>query len=82
MSSAIAVPTGKAGAIRITVPPLAMLDPFENTPKEDLDTCFCAIGELTAFANIAACAQKLGSIQKKDAASKSGKKPDSSKSKN
>lgn len=82
VSSAIAVPTGKAGAIRISVPPLAMREPFENAPKEDLDACFRAIGELTAFANIAACAQKLGSIRKQDAANKSGKRSNGSKSKN
>lgn len=43
----IAVQTGKAGALRIEVPPLKVQEPFEATPKSDLTKCFEAISRLS-----------------------------------
>ena len=54
---------GKSAAIRIEVPPLKVKEPFENTPTEDIITCFEAIYKLSKFTLMLKRAQKLGKVK-------------------
>ena len=56
-----AVVTGKAGALRISVPQLKMSIPFEDNDMNDIEKCFDAICELIRMANVMALAGGLGS---------------------
>ena len=58
-----AVVTGKAGALRISVPQLKMSIPFEDNDENDIRKCFDAICELIRMANVMALAGGLGSVK-------------------
>jgi len=57
-----AVVTGKAGALRISVPQLKMNIPFEENDENDIRKCFDAVCELIRMANVMALAGGLGGI--------------------
>ena len=65
VAGAMALPTGQAGAVRITVPGLRMREVFENTKEDDLRACFDAIKTLVDFANVAARARELSILKKR-----------------
>ena len=59
MNSITAVRTGKSAALRITVPPLKVKEPFEYTSEENIGKCFEAISVLSELTDILACAEKI-----------------------
>ena len=57
MNSVCAIPTDKAGALRIEVPKFAMSEmKFDDVDIDELERCFFAISVLSDFANMLASA--------------------------
>ncbi len=55
LNAVCAIPTGKAGSLRIEVPKFAMSEmKFDDADIDDLDMCFFAISVLSDFANMLA----------------------------
>ena len=61
-----AVKTGKAGALRVTVPKLNMQIPFEENDDYDIDVCFKTINELIEAVNVFSVANSISDLQKAD----------------
>lgn len=59
MEEVRAVKTGKAAALRISVPVLDQHKPFEDANMDDVETCFKAIQQLSDFALILARAKSF-----------------------
>ena len=59
MEEVRAVKTGKAAALRISVPVLDQHKPFEDANMDDVETCFKAIQQLSNFALIMARAKSF-----------------------
>ena len=62
IENAIAVVTGKAGAIRIPVPRLDMQIPFEDNDEYDIEACFKAISELIETVNMFSLAGGISNL--------------------
>lgn len=61
VSNVYAVVTGKAAALRISVPFLNQHEPFENANTDDVEMCFNAIETLSNFASLLAQAKIMTS---------------------
>lgn len=58
-----AVKTKESAALRLLVPPLKMTRPFEETPMNDIETCFQAIAALQELTDLFVYANKLGGVK-------------------
>lgn len=54
--------TGKAGALRVTVPKLDMQIPFDENDSYDIDVCFKTISELIEAANVFGAAGEIADL--------------------
>ena len=58
-----AVVTGKAGALRVTVPKLNMQIPFEENDEYDIEVCFKTISELIEAVNVFGVACNISDLK-------------------